>query len=240
MMKNVFSKFSTRRLFFLFVACLTVCSAVSAQTVTPKTTHEVLLETTKGNIRIALYDDTPLHRDNFLKLVKEGFYDGLLFHRVIYNFMIQAGDTASRHAQPGQFLGDSPEGYQIPAEIRYPKLFHKRGAVAAARQADDVNPERASSASQFYIAYGRRFNDAMLDDVQKRLDKQTGGEVKLTPEVREVYKAVGGTPHLDGQYTVFGEVVEGLDVVKDIEWVDTDENARPKEDVRIIRAVVVK
>lgn len=240
MMKNVFSKFSTRRLFFLFAACLTVCSAVSAQTVTPKTTHEVLLETTKGNIRIALYDDTPLHRDNFLKLVKEGFYDGQLFHRVIYNFMIQAGDTASRHAQPGQFLGDSPEGYQIPAEIRYPKLFHKRGAVAAARQADDVNPERASSASQFYIAYGRRFNDAMLDDVQKRLDKQTVGEVKLTPEVREVYKAVGGTPHLDGQYTVFGEVVEGLDVVKDIEWVDTDENARPKEDIRIIRAVVVK
>lgn len=240
MMKNVFSKFFTRRLSFLFAACLTVCSAASAQTVTPKTTHEVLLETTKGNIRIALYDDTPLHRDNFLKLVKEGFYDGLLFHRVIYNFMIQAGDTASRHAQPGQFLGDSPEGYQIPAEIRYPKLFHKRGAVAAARQADDVNPERASSASQFYIAYGRRFNDAMLDDVQKRLDKQTGGEVKLTPEVREVYKAVGGTPHLDEQYTVFGEVVEGLDVVKDIEWVDTDENARPKEDVRIIRAVVVK
>lgn len=240
MMKNVFSKFSTRSLSFLFAACLTVCSAVSAQTVTPKTTHEVLLETTKGNIRIALYDDTPLHRDNFLKLVKEGFYDGLLFHRVIYNFMIQAGDTASRHAQPGQFLGDSPEGYQIPAEILYPRLFHKRGAVAAARQADDVNPERASSASQFYIAYGRRFNDAMLDDVQKRLDKQTGGEVKLTPEVRELYKAVGGTPHLDGQYTVFGEVVEGLDVVKDIEWVDTDENARPKEDIRIIRAVVVK
>ena len=202
--------------------------------------HEVLLTTNKGDIRIALYNETPLHRDNFLKLVKEGFYDGVLFHRVINRFMIQAGDSASRHAAPGALLGDTNEPYTVPAEIRYPQLFHKRGAVAAAREGDSVNPSRASSASQFYIVYGRRFNDEMLDRAQERLDKQTGGTVKLTPEVREVYKAKGGTPHLDGQYTVFGEVVEGIDVVNAIQWMETDKNDRPLEDVRILKATVVK
>lgn len=220
----------------IVTALVTACNAQTADTAR----HEILLETSKGDIRIALYNETPKHRDNILKLVRQGFYDGLLFHRVIYNFMIQTGDSASRNAVPGKLLGDSPEGYKIPAEIHYPTLFHKRGAVGAAREADENNPERASSASQFYIVYGRRFNDAMLDEQQQRLDKQTGGTVKLTPEVREVYKSVGGTPHLDGQYTVFGEVIDGLDVVKDIEWVDTDDNARPKEDIRIIRATVVK
>ena len=227
------------RTVFTFAAMfVSVCGACAQTADGPR--REVLFETSKGNIRIALYDETPRHRDNFIKLVKEGFYDGLLFHRVIYNFMIQTGDSASRHAAPGQMLGVSSEGYKIPAEIRYPQLFHKRGAVAAARESDNVNPGRESSSSQFYIVYGRRFNDAMLDDVQSKLDKQTGGSIKLTAEVRDAYKAVGGAPHLDGQYTVFGEVVDGLDVVKDIEWVDTDENARPKEDVKIIRAVVVE
>lgn len=202
--------------------------------------HEVLIETNKGNIRIALFNETPLHRDNFLKLVRSGFYDGVLFHRVIDKFMIQAGDSASRNAKPGQLLGDSPEGYTVPADIRFPQLFHKRGAVGAARQGDDVNPDRASSASQFYIVYGKRFNDEMLDREQQRLDKSTNGTVKLTPEIREAYKVKGGTPHLDGQYTIFGEVVEGLDTVRDIEWVETDKNDRPVEDVRIIRATVVK
>lgn len=204
------------------------------------TRREVLLETNKGNIRIALYNETPLHRDNFIKFVNEGFYDGQLFHRVIYNFMIQAGDSASRNARPGQVLGDSPESYKIPAEIHYPQLFHKRGAVAAARESDSVNPERESSASQFYIVYGRRFNDAMLDNEQLKLDRQTGGNVKMTPEIREAYKAIGGTPHLDGQYTVFGEVIEGIDVVKEIDWADTDSNARPIDDIRIIKAEIVK
>lgn len=204
------------------------------------TRHEVMLETTKGNIRIALYNETPLHRDNFIKLVKQGFYDGLLFHRVISSFMIQTGDSASRNAQPGQMLGDSPESYKIPAEIRYPQLFHKRGAVAAARESDNVNPERASSASQFYIVYGRRFNDAMLDKSQAELDKNTGGKIKLTEEVRNTYKTQGGTPHLDGQYTVFGEIVEGLDVVNEIQWAETDSHARPKEDIKIIRATLLK
>lgn len=202
--------------------------------------HEVLLETNKGNILIALYNETPLHRDNFLKLVKSGFYDGLLFHRVIDKFMIQTGDSASRHAEPGTLLGDSPEPYTVPAEIRFPQLFHKRGAIGAAREGDDVNPDRASSASQFYIVYGNRFTDEWLDKVQARLDTTTCGQVKLPTEIREVYKKQGGTPHLDGQYTVFGEVLQGIDVVRDIEWVETDKNDRPIEDVRIIRATVVK
>lgn len=224
----------------IFVVSM-LLSATWMRAQTPDTIrHEVLLETTMGNIRIALYNETPKHRDNFIKLVKEGFYDGLLFHRVIDRFMIQAGDSASRHAAPGQLLGDSPESYKVPAEIKFPALFHKRGAVAAARESDSVNPERASSASQFYIVYGRRFNDSMLDEAQLKLDRSTGGKVKLTPEVRETYKRIGGTPNLDGQYTVFGEVIEGIDTVKDIEWVETDKNDRPVEDVRIIRATVVK
>ena len=201
---------------------------------------QVVMETSMGEIRMALYNETPLHRDNFIKLVKEGFYDGLLFHRVINKFMIQAGDSASRHAPQGAMLGDSPESYQIPAEIHFPELFHKRGALAAAREPDNVNPERKSSSSQFYIVYGQRFNDLMLDKVQERIDQMTGGKVKLTPEIREVYKTKGGTPHLDGSYTVFGEVTHGMEVVKAIEWVETDNNDRPMKDVRIIKAYVVE
>lgn len=202
--------------------------------------HEVLLETTKGNIRVKLYNDTPLHRDNFLKLVGSGFYDGLLFHRVIPDFMIQAGDSASRHAQPGQLLGDSPEPYSIPAEIHYPQHFHRRGALAAAREADEVNPQRASSASQFYIVTGSIFTDDQLDVIQERLDSVTHNQVKLTPKVKEVYRTFGGSPHLDGQYTVFGEVIEGFDITDLIQWVGRDENNRPFDDVYIIRASVVK
>ena len=192
-----------------------------------------------GNIRQALYNETPLHRDNIIKNVREGVYDGLLFHRVISSFMIQGGDTASRNAAPGQQLGDTEESYSIPAEIRYPQLFHKRGALAAAREGDNVNPERRSSATQFYIVYGRRFTDEMLDKVQERLDGVKVG-VTLTPEVREVYRQKGGTPHLDGLYTVFGEVLEGMDVVREIQWVETDSNNRPVKDVRIIKATVVR
>ena len=223
----------------LITMAMTAAGTLHAQTA-DTLRHEVLIETTKGNIRIALYNETPLHRDNFIKLVKNGFYDGLLFHRVIDRFMIQTGDSASRHAAPGQLLGDSPESYKIPAEIRYPALFHKRGAIAAARESDSVNPERESSSSQFYIVYGRRFNDEMLDKAQEKLDQATGGTVKLTPEIREAYKKNGGTPHLDGQYTVFGEVVEGINTVDSIQWVETDKNDRPVEDIRIIRATVIK
>lgn len=202
--------------------------------------HEVVLETSMGNVRIVLHNETPLHRDNFLKLVREGYYDGNLFHRVISSFMIQTGDSTSRHAQPGAPAGDYSPDYTLPAEIRYPALYHHRGAVAAARESDDVNPEHRSSASQFYIVYGRRFNEDMLDQVQAQLDKATKGKVTIPPALREAYYKKGGTPHLDGQYTVFGEVVEGMDVVQAIQNVETDTHDRPLQDVRILRAVVVK
>ena len=202
--------------------------------------HEVVLETSMGNVRIVLHNETPLHRDNFLKLVREGYYDGNLFHRVISSFMIQTGDSTSRHAQPGAPAGDYSPDYTLPAEIRYPALYHHRGAVAAARESDDVNPEHRSSASQFYIVYGRRFNEDMLDQMQARLDKATKGKVTIPPALREAYYKKGGTPHLDGQYTVFGEVVEGMDVVQAIQNVETDAHDRPLQDVRILRAVVVK
>lgn len=204
------------------------------------TCRKVMLQTTMGDVVVALYNDTPLHRDNFLKNVASGYYDGVLFHRVISRFMIQAGDTASRHAQPGQLLGDTPEAYTVPAEIRFPRHFHKRGALASAREGDDVNPQHASSQGQFYIVWGVRYGDGGLDNVQQKLDERTGGRVQLTPEVRQAYKTVGGTPHLDGQYTVFGEVVKGLDVVDSIQQVPTDGNDRPLQDVRIVKATIVR
>jgi peptidyl-prolyl cis-trans isomerase B (cyclophilin B) len=220
-----------RQMISLLVFALMACSA-KAQT----STSEVLLETTAGNIRIALFDETPQHRDNFLKLVEEHVYDSLLFHRVIKNFMIQAGDLHSKHAQPGQRLGSGDYNYTVEAEFRLPKIFHRRGMVAMAREGDRVNPERRSSACQFYIVWGRVYNDASLMKVQERLD--TTAHVQLTPEMQEVYKTVGGIPHLDGQYTVFGEVTEGLDVVDRIQQSATDQFDRPLEDIRILRATV--
>ena len=202
--------------------------------------HEVQFLTNKGRIRVVLYNETPQHRDNFLRLVREGYYDGVLFHRVINRFMIQTGDSATRNLKEGEPIPDLPEPYKVPAEIKFPQFFHKRGALAAAREGDSVNPERASSMSQFYIVYGRIFSDAKLDKTQERVSKATNGTAIFTPEIRGVYKTIGGTPHLDGQYTVFGEVIEGMDVVEDIEFVKTDEKDRPIEDVRIIHAKVVK
>lgn len=201
---------------------------------------QVVLETTMGNIRIELNEQKcPLHSKNFKDLVESGFYDGLLFHRLAYNFVIQAGDPNSKDAEPGKLLGNVEEPYSVPAEICFPELMHKRGALCMAREGDTNNPERASSAYQFYIVYGRRYDDAMLDKIQERLDTTTNEQVKLTPEVREIYKQQGGLPHLDGQYTVFGEVVEGIDVVKRIQMADVDENSRPLTDIRILRAYVV-
>lgn len=208
--------------------CLSACNE--------KEEH-VVLETTMGNIELKLYDATPLHRDNFRNLVREGAYDSLLFHRVIKDFMIQGGDPDSKNAAPGMLLGEGDKPYTVPAEFKLDEgIFHRRGVLAAAREGDDVNPEQRSSAMQFYIVWGRVFDESGLDQIQERLDRRTGGRVKLTPEMREVYKTTGGTPHLDGQYTVFGEVVSGLDVVDAIQQVATDDNDRPLEDVRIIRA----
>ena len=201
---------------------------------------EVLLETTEGNIRIALYNETPLHRDNFLKVVGMQLYDSLLFHRVIKDFMVQSGDLNSKHAKPGVLLGTGELDYTTEAEFRLPQLFHRRGVVAAAREGDKVNPERRSGACQFYIVWGKQWDNARLAKVQERLDTLTQGTVKITPEMAEVYKRVGGTPHLDGQYTVFGEVIEGLDVVERIQQVATDKNDRPLTDIRILRATITK
>ena len=221
-----------KTIIFLLFCLVTVLA--QAQT---DTRREVELVTDSGTIRIALYNETPLHRDNFLKHVQNGDYNGVLFHRVIKNFMVQAGDLASK---TGQMLGDTPEAYSIPAEICFPKLYHKRGALAAAREGDNVNPERASSSTQFYIVWGQKFSDQQLEWAQSRIDKYTDGKAKLTPELCETYKTLGGTPHLDGSYTVFGEVLEGLEIVEKIQYAATDDNDRPINDIRIVTAKVVK
>jgi cyclophilin family peptidyl-prolyl cis-trans isomerase len=200
--------------------------------------RDVELVTSMGSIVVRLSDSTPLHRNNFLKLVKQGYYDSVLFHRVINQFMIQAGDPDSKHAAAGVPLGEGGPHYTIPAEIRT-SLFHKKGALAAARQSDDVNPQKASSGSQFYIVQGRTFSDGRMDTLETtRLNGR-----KIPAEWRQVYKTVGGTPHLDQTYTVFGEVVKGLDVVDKIAVVVTskgDDRDRPLQDVRIIKAKLVK
>ena len=218
------------------IICQLSVSPVLAQT---KNT-EVLFETTAGNIRIALYDETPQTRDNFLKITKMGIYDSLLIHRVIKDFMIQSGDTNSKHAKPGQLLGTGDFDYTTEAEFRLPQIFHRRGVVAMARESDKVNPERRSSACQFYIVWGKILNDQQIAKAQLRLDSATQDSVKLTPEMIEVYKTIGGTPHLDGQYTVFGEVTEGMDIIEKIQAVQTDKNDRPLEDIRILKATVTK
>lgn len=197
--------------------------------------RDVLLQTTFGDIVVRLSDSTPLHRNNFLKLVKTGFYDSLLFHRVISNFMIQGGDPNSKYAAAGKLLGNGGPSYKVPAEIRQ-TLFHKKGVIAAAR---DNNPEKASSGSQFYIVQGKIFTDAGLDSVETfRLDGR-----KIPANQREVYKTIGGTPHLDQTYTVYGEVVKGLDVVEKISKVPTSKGKdrdRPLTDVRILKAKLIK
>lgn len=214
---------------------LTLIALITLIASCAKKENIVVMTTTAGTIELKLYDETPLHRDNFLKIVDEGLFDSLLFHRVIQDFMIQGGDPDSKYAEPGAMLGEGDLDYMVPAEFRVDQgIYHRRGVLAAAREGDDVNPERGSSAMQFYIVWGRVFDDEGLDAQQKRIDRSTNGQVKLTEEMRETYKTVGGTPHLDGAYTVFGEVVSGLEVVDSIQRVETDENDRPVEDIRII------
>jgi cyclophilin family peptidyl-prolyl cis-trans isomerase len=186
--------------------------------------HLIRIETTLGDMVILLYDQTPAHRDNMLKLIDEGFYQGLLFHRVIKDFMIQGGDPHSAGAERGQRLGTGGPGYTIPAEFRE-GLIHKKGAMAAARLGDQENPEKASSGSQFYIVQGRLFTIDMLKTLEQRRS------YPFTPEAIEAYTTIGGTPHLDGAYTVFGEVVEGIDILDSIASKPTDAYNRPLEDV---------
>ena len=220
---------------------LMLMTGTAAWAQTQDSRRMVCLDTDSGMVRIALYNETPQHRDNFLRLVSEGFYDGVLFHRVINRFMVQTGDSLSRHAAPGQELGEGDyETYQLPAEFRFPQFFHKRGVVAAAREGDDVNPERKSSMCQFYIVTGKRYSNNMLDDVEERVSQRTKEMFRFPAEVREAYQQVGGAPHLDSQYTIFGEVVEGMEVVDRIQRAETDSNDRPLTDIRIRRAYVVQ
>lgn len=240
------------------------------------------IKTTAGDIKVKLYDDTPKHRDNFLKLVNEGYYNGVLFHRVIKDFMVQTGDPESVKADSTAMLGSGGPGYQIDAEIKYPAHYHKYGALAAARSGDNVNPERKSSGSQFYIVTGRKYTDAQLDNMAERnvgerrqayfrnlckeydsqirslmeakndtaleelrqeLIKKTEEAVAVEPmpeQMREDYKNLGGTPHLDGTYTVFGEVLSGMDTVEKIQNAETGRADRPKEDIRILSMSIEK
>src|SRR6185436_20507345 len=227
---------------FSLIICISLtffCIAQKDSTLKKKDRRrDVLLQTSYGDITIRLSDSTPLHRDNFLKLVKVGFYDSVLFHRVIKNFMIQGGDPNSKTAVAGIPLGNGGPAYTIPAEFRT-TLFHKKGVIAAARQGDNANPQKASSGSQFYIVQGKIFTDGGLDSVETfRMNGR-----KIPSNKREVYKTIGGTPHLDDNYTVFGEVIKGLEVVDKIAVVPTSTGAdrdRPLEDVRIIKAKLIK
>lgn len=268
-----------------FIA-LTACSAGSKKQTNHHMENEkrtlVKLETTMGNITVALYNETPKHRDNFIKLVKGGVYDSTLFHRVIKQFMIQAGDPDSKNASDTAMLGSGDVGYTIPAEFN-PKFFHKKGVLAAARQGDDVNPEKASSGCQFYIVTGRKFTEPQLLGMENKINEQheealfdslarqhmkeiykmrkagdNAGLLELqdtleaqareladkeekfrfTPEQIKAYSTVGGAPHLDGSYTVFGEVTEGMEVVENIEIAKTNRADRPVENIRILKASI--
>ena len=218
----------------VLIALLCFCT-LSASAKKKEKRHIVRIETSLGNIRVALSDDTPLHSKNFLKLAREGFYDGTLFHRCIKDFMIQGGDPESRGAEPGKLLGEGDVDYTIPAEFCLPYLYHWRGALAAAREPDDVNPEMRSSGCQFYIVYGKKQAAADIRKVRTVLEEKG---IELTPQMIDDYVMRGGTPHLDGQYTVFGEVIEGMEVVKKIQQTETDKNDRPLTDVVIRRMIV--
>lgn len=223
---------------FCVLALIISCNPHLSNGLRKKDCHkDIEMITTRGTIILRLSDSTPLHRDNFLLLAKTGYYDSILFHRVIQRFMIQAGDPVSKHAGPETPLGDGGPAYTIPAEFRS-GLFHQKGALAAAREGDDVNPAKASSGSQFYIVQGRTFTDAGLDSVE--LHRLKGR--KIPASQRAIYKSIGGTPQLDQNYTVFGEVVSGLEVVDSIASGPTGGPPfdRPIKDVRILKMKLIR
>ena len=203
-------------------------------------TSTVRMHTTAGVIELRLYDGTPKHRDNFLKLVNEDRLDSLLFHRVIKDFMIQGGDPDSKNAPAGAALGSGGLGYTVEAEIMPDKYFHRRGALAAARTGDAINPTKASSSCQFYIVWGTQYTVEQLAGYKEQYKRMTGKDLLFTPEQVDAYTTVGGTPFLDGEYTVFGEVVSGLDVVEKIQDAACDRSDRPFDDIRILNVEIVE
>ena len=208
------------------VAILFLIAALVASCGERDNRSRVAIETEFGTMEVVLYEETPRHRDNFLKLAREGFYDSLLFHRIVPNFMIQGGDPASRHAGPNQMLGEGGPGYLLEAEFAE-GVFHKKGALAAARQGDAVNPEKKSNGSQFYIVQGKPISEQELLAIEQKLGKS------YAPEVREHYLQHGGAPFLDGDYTVFGEVVEGMEIIDKIAAQPTGMMNRPRKDIRM-------
>lgn len=218
--------------YFLLVAFIASCTASKHNSKMNQTTR-VKVETDSGTIVVKLYNETPLHRNNFIKLVKEHFYDGLLFHRVIKNFMIQGGDPDSKTAQSGATLGEGGLPYTIPAEFNS-ALFHKKGALAAAREGDDVNPTKASSSTQFYLVEGKVLTDAEMDKMESRF------KMTIPEEHRKIYRTIGGTPFLDMNYTVFGEVESGLDVISKIANAEKDSNNRPLKDIKMKITILKK
>ncbi len=278
-MKYLF--FLTTLLFFSITACQSSDNNVKGNKNEPVSDKQIkgdtliLIETSYGNMKIKLYDETPKHKANFIKLAKQGFYNDLLFHRVINQFMIQGGDPDSKNAPAGKMLGNGGPGYEIDAEFN-DSLFHKKGVIAAAREGDDINPLKKSSGSQFYIVQGRKFTDEELNSLEEKkslakyfsthpeINKEaanyrlTGNKPafdKLIAEImtkkdftiekmpeyqRNIYKTIGGTPHLDGNYTVFGEVIKGLNVIDKIAGVETDKNDRPLKDIKMTVKVIVE
>lgn len=267
------------------LACsLTACKSGQKKDGDMEKETKLKIETSAGDIIVKLYNETPKHRDNFIKLAEEGIYEGTLFHRVIKDFMIQAGDPDSKNAPKGKMLGSGDVGYTLPAEFVYPKYFHKKGALSAARQGDEVNPNKESSGCQFYIVTGKVYSDSTLLGMEQQMNQSRLNnafnalaqkhmkeiykmrkeqdqealmnlqdsliaqaeaqvakepEFRFTPEQVKAYTTVGGTPHLDGAYTVFGEVVEGMDVVDSIQKVKTNRSDRPEEDVVIKKVTVL-
>ncbi len=279
-----------KKIIALLVLLLVFCACKAEKKMTPFSSISdddtiVLIETSSGDIKVKLYSDTPKHRDNFIKNIKEHMYDGIIFHRVVKNFMIQAGDPSAKDLPQGAPAGGGDVNWTVPAEIIYPKYFHKYGALAAARENDDVNPNKESSGCQFYIVTGTKWTEAKLMSKEKELNdvrqkeyfnklvKDSKDEVaklrknkdtvkllelqdslerkseemlkenpaiKITPEQEKIYSTIGGMPHLDNNYTVFGEVVEGMDIVEAISKVRTDRRNRPVDDITINKITIVQ